>query len=368
MYLFFLAIPLSIALIGLIYYNRQRQQEFEEPPVEGYYVYPPPLPHQSALHPSHYWMAPGAVDPLGYPNHCQAFAPQPAPYKEPSQHQDSLNRNPHAPERLSSFQDPQIRSPQKIAQPGFSNASNTITSEKMLVRDNSSLQLPTPTLDNKNTILSPIFPEYTREKEASGYINQVPSEQKHDTPPDLSAYQVGLMNRLSDPPSVVEAHIKESFGETVREVKTCDDSSSSNLGRGSAGGADSVDSFPVSMRIVKPVAGTGNAFGRAIVEEMAVPDSPKMDERAPVEQGGLDGRDHQPEEVLPRYTSVDAKVFERYKNRLSLKQDDSYIGRLRDSYHPPETVSPPRKVIRDDNFFIKPSSPAHNPDTNTTKK
>jgi hypothetical protein len=237
----------------------------------------------------------------------------------------------------------------------------------MLVQDHSSLQLPASTLDNKKAILSPIFPEYTREKQASGYTNQVPSEQKHDTPPDLSAYQEGLMNRLTDPPSAVKADIKESYGETAREVKTCDDSSSSNLGRGSASGAGSVDSFPVSMRIVEPVAGTGNAFGRAIVEEMAVSDSPRMDEREPVEQGGPDGRD-QPE-VLPRYTSVDAKVFERYNNRLSLKQDHSYIGRLRDSYHPPETVSPPRKVIRDDNFFIKPSSPAApNPNIKTTKK
>ena len=267
-------------------------------------------------------------------------------------------RPPNTPEVLSSFHDLQIQTPEKIAQPGLLNASNTIASEKMLVRDESCLLLPTPTL-NKETFFSPMDKDSSWAKQDVEYIDQPHSA--HHTPPELSARKVGIEERLADRPREVKVGTKEYIGATVLPEEKGDDSIKSDLGRECAFGSDSVDSFPLSMGTVEPARGTGAALGREITEEM-VPETAQMAVHESVEEeSGSVEAENQPE-PLPRYTSADAQIFEQFKyNRLSFKQDHSYIGRLRDSYHPPETVSQPTRVIRDDNFYLKPSPPC-NPD------
>ncbi|KAH9454250.1 hypothetical protein H4Q26_003355 [Puccinia striiformis f. sp. tritici PST-130] len=410
MYLLLLALPISVLLVGVIYYKqaKAREQETEDPPIDGYYVYPAPLPHQNTLHPSQYWMAPGAVDPQGYPNYSQAFAPQPAPYQDPSRHPSLLHRSLNTPEMISGLQDARIRSPEKVAETGLSNVSNNITLEKVLVRDESSILLPTPSLNkqtvlsptfqdydwtqrdvqnidqdhsknvrplpvrddstlllptpifNKQTALSPIVQEYNWTKQDVEHTDQVHSTQvspyAHSSPKD------GPAKRLSDPSSVVKIDIIESFEATIFPEERIDQSSS-HAREDCASESESVGSFPLSMRTVEPALGTGTALGREMSEELVL-DIPS-DER---ESGGEAGTeevdlDADQTDVLPRYTSADAKIFERYKNRQSLKQDHSYIGRLRESYHAPETVPAPRRVIRDDNAYLNRTSPPSDPNS-----
>ncbi|POW17873.1 hypothetical protein PSTT_00202 [Puccinia striiformis] len=358
MYLLLLALPISVLLVGVIYYKqaKAREQETEDPPIDGYYVYPAPLPHQNTLHPSQYWMAPGAVDPQGYPNYSQAFAPQPAPYQDPSRHPSLLHRSLNTPEMISGLQDARIRSPEKVAETGLSNVSNNITLEKVLVRDESSILLPTPSL-NKQTVLSPTFQDYDWTQRDVQNIDQDHSkkqynwtkqdvehtDQVHSTqvsPYAHSSPKDGPAKRLSDPSSVVKIDIIESFEATIFPEERIDQSSS-HAREDCASDSESVGSFPLSMRTVEPALGTGTALGREMSEELVL-DIPS-DER---ESGGEAGTeevdlDVDQTDVLPRYTSADAKIFERYKNRQSLKQDHSYIGRLRESYHAPETVPAP---------------------------
>ncbi|KAI9613648.1 hypothetical protein KEM48_003777 [Puccinia striiformis f. sp. tritici PST-130] len=77
------------------------------------------------------------------------------------------------------------------------------------------------------------------------------------------------------------------------------------------------------MRTVEPALGTGTALGREMSEEL-VPDIPS-DER---ESGGDAGAeevdlDVDQTDVLPRYTSADAKIFER----RVIRDDNAYLNR-----------------------------------------
>ncbi|PLW07783.1 hypothetical protein PCASD_21853 [Puccinia coronata f. sp. avenae] len=280
MHIFILAFPLTLVVIGAVCYKRakDREKQLEGPPVEGYYVYPTPPPAP----PGHnYWMTPGAVEPQGYPHYSPPFnGPQPAPYN-PALYAQHSTQPPYnvAPESLSksSSQDAYIRNPEKVAQPGISNASHTISSEKMLVRDDASLLLPSPMPRN------------------------IPLSTEQDP------YNTGQ--------------------------------------GGSPGRNDTAEMLAMRMRntepSVSPGVGSATAVGRGLTESRMA--SLQV---------------NQPEDQLPRYTSGDAEIFQRYQNRASLKQDHSYIGRLRDSYTPPDTLAAPRRIIRDDSSYLK-SSPDH---------
>lgn len=97
----------------------------------------------------------------------------------------------------------------------------------------------------------------------------------------------------------------------------------------------------------------------ALTPEVGVASERDIYESSVVAEAEPDGLNNvQSENMLPRYTSADAEIFKRFQNRISLKQDHSYIGRLNSSYTPPETIAPPRRTIREDSSFLNsPSNP-----------
>lgn len=317
MHFFLLALPLSLIVIGAVWYKRSRatQRDFEEPQIEGYYVVPPPLP----CHPGQYWPTPGLTNYQGYPNHSQPLGPQSAPYQVPSaQYPATLTQPPPAAEVASGFQHTQIRSPDQVAQPGLSNVSSSITSEKVLVRNDSSLLLPAPS-PSKETDGDLKWKE-TQEKKSFDRSNPV---------------RVDAMDCL-DAPNMAE--------------KKCDEALPVSPALKGRALGPATQGSPTSVATLAPTPEVGVAE-RDIYEASVVAEA------------GPDGLNNvQSESVLPRYTSADAEIFKRFQNRISLKQDHSYIGRLNSSYTPPQTLSPPKRTIRDDNSFLNPPS---NPDPKT---
>lgn len=238
-----------------------------------------------------------------------------------------------------------LNSPGKTANPAeFSNGTSKIASEKTLIRPDPPLLDPTNLASKKRSILQEKPIEMGEKIDHD--IGQLAQNHQGDQETDQSKIYEDHSGKV---PSAKPA---------VRNLQT-------------AGCPSPVVSLPRSISLDHPAQTLSNQ--EQSMDGFPLSKNPLIQPRSslsrnmnviPIDsstQGGRPVDEIQPEmiedeypshddENLPKYTSDDEEIAQNY-SRISLKQDESYIGRLRNSYRAPPTVSTPKRVIKDDKML-----------------